>query len=68
MLLGAAIASRTLPSEPADVLWAGLIMGLVFAGVVGLFVWVFFPYEPDPARASATNDEPGENAPSAPLD
>lgn len=58
-LLGAAIASRTLPSEPSEVVQAGLILGLVFAGAIGLFIWVFYPYE----AGAAARDQPGEKGP-----
>jgi len=57
--VGAAYAIRTATSEPAEIVRAGLIVGLEFGGVVGLFVWVFYPYEPMPAAQG----KPKENAP-----
>lgn len=67
--VGAAIASRTAASEPAEMVRAGLIVGLEFAGVVGVFVWVFYPYEPMAARNHAVkSDNPEEDVPTAPLD
>jgi hypothetical protein len=58
-MLGVAIASRTAAAEPAELAWSGGFLGLVFAGVVGLFVWVFYPYKP----LAAAHGKPEENAP-----
>jgi hypothetical protein len=67
-LLGVALASRTAVSEPAEMAAAGLFVGLAFAGVVGLFVWVCFPYAPTAGRKGATSDRDEESAPTTPID
>jgi hypothetical protein len=68
VFVGVAIASRTAASEPAEMVRAGLIVGLEFAGVVGVFVWVFYPYEPIPVRKGATSDRNEEGTPTTPID
>jgi hypothetical protein len=60
-MLGVAIGSRTAAAEPAALAWSGFLVGSAFAGVIGLFVWVFFPYKPLPAaRDKAEGSAPME--------
>lgn len=53
MSLGVAIAQRT-GSDLSDAAIAGSIFALIVGVIVGIFLWVLFPYEPSPTLPDDT--------------
>jgi hypothetical protein len=60
-LLGVAIFHRNGAALP-EAASAALVVGSVFAGVVGLFVWVFFPYAGSVPQPESADTEDGDSS------